>query len=384
MVLLAPPFQPLALHQLFADERAQPLLQFFRIRDHLQQHAKQHGWTFEYLLEEVASMDRPSRLEISRMAACELVLLHAADFGYVHRPRLYWGLRQEHPRTRAAMECTTVQGKSEPLQLVRWLGKPVPDEFVPDDGFEWRHKEAVGLQIPGHSFAPAFPTGRFLTFTTAFPHPADRPPRNAEQDQFVFQRFRDDGRRFPLAHYIKGNLVWKGREARLLQSEEREELMGMPRGYTSSLQAGSHQDRETARLHAIGNSFHVPSVVLVFPLLMGNETSQKLQQDWDISRPPARQRQEWAQAALVASWRPGPDSSRWMGALLIEEALKLFEDDIFVDAAAEVQQAIKAAEMVDPRPLTDFEEYLASVAAPRTATGPGIPGQLHHVVPDRW
>ena len=83
----------------FAYERAQPLLQFFQIRDHLQQHAKQHGWTFEYLLEEVASMDRPSRLEISRMAACEPVLLHAADFGYVHRPRLYWGLRQEHLRT---------------------------------------------------------------------------------------------------------------------------------------------------------------------------------------------------------------------------------------------------------------------------------------------
>ena len=46
--------------------------------------------------------------------------------------------------------------------------------------------------------------------------------------------------------------------------------------------------------------------------------------------------------------------------------------NIFADAAAEVQQAIKAAEMVDPRPLTDFMEYLASVAAPRTATGPDI------------
>ena len=99
----------------FADGKAQPLSQFFRIRDHLQQYAKQHGWTYEYLLEEVASMDRPSRLEISRMAACEPVLLHAADFGYVHRPRLYWGLRQEHLRTRAAVECTVVQGKSEPF-----------------------------------------------------------------------------------------------------------------------------------------------------------------------------------------------------------------------------------------------------------------------------
>eukprot|EP00971_Amphidinium_carterae_P211039 4187601-Amphidinium_carterae.2 len=47
--------------------------------------------------------------------------------------------------------------------------------------------------------------GRFLTFTTVFPHPPDRPGAAYEAAKHQFQA---DGRRFPRAHYAKHNLVW--------------------------------------------------------------------------------------------------------------------------------------------------------------------------------
>ena len=37
-------------------------------------------------------MSRAHRDQISQLLGAEPVLLQAADFGWIHRPRLYWGL----------------------------------------------------------------------------------------------------------------------------------------------------------------------------------------------------------------------------------------------------------------------------------------------------
>eukprot|EP00972_Heterocapsa_arctica_P089708 13231160-Heterocapsa_arctica.AAC.1 len=42
-------------------------------------------------MEEVASMSKEVRESVSQLAGGTPTLLHAADFGWVHRARLYWG-----------------------------------------------------------------------------------------------------------------------------------------------------------------------------------------------------------------------------------------------------------------------------------------------------
>eukprot|EP00971_Amphidinium_carterae_P234152 4646098-Amphidinium_carterae.6 len=128
-------------------------------------------------------MSPDARGRISEAATCPLVLLNAADFGHVHRSRLHWGLSSE--------------------RLIRRGGDTAIDVHV---------------------------SGRFLTFTTVFLHPPDRP---GATDEAAKHRFQADGRRFPLARYVKHNLVWARDASRPLLSMEREQLMGFLVDYTN-------------------------------------------------------------------------------------------------------------------------------------------------------
>ena len=74
-----------------ADPRAAPIGHFVRIRDGLSAHLRRADIDFYWMIEEVASMTRAHRDEISRITGTEPVLLHAADYGWIHRPRLYCG-----------------------------------------------------------------------------------------------------------------------------------------------------------------------------------------------------------------------------------------------------------------------------------------------------
>ena len=56
---------------------------------------------------------------------------------------------------------------------------------------------------------------------------------------------------------------------RPLSADEREVLMGIPRGYTKALRPGARDlCSEDARKSAVGNGFHVPSIVLLLSLLV--------------------------------------------------------------------------------------------------------------------
>ena len=380
----------------FEDERTAPILHFVRIRDGLNKILADTGVEFKWMLEEVASMSEPHREQLSAVLGCSPVLFHSADFGHIHRPRLYWGLDLEavirHRASRPHVDILPAGTVAKGLCVVRWCGGAQPSTWEPHDGYEWRHRGECGTRgmvTPGTGYAPQFPQGRFLSLTTAYNHPADRPPRGRE-DPHVFQRFLDDERLQPLYTYVKGNMVWKGDVGRALSAEEGEELMGFPAGYTEQLDPPKGTKKEVARRHAIGNSFHVPSIVLMLALLVcphapraaasasaaaaaqwaGNEGMHRV-----INTTAAPQQPHSTQGTIWdTSWRGGDGDGRTSTSIL-GDALALFPAEFLgerVETWAKVDRAMAAIKKIDVRPLTAFEAYLRSVGAPSSATGPDI------------
>lgn len=390
------PFSCLGAERGFGDENSEPLTEFFRLRDALSAFCRDNALRFLWLMEEVASMTRAHRDAISELAGATPVLMHAADFGYVHRARLYWGIPEGCLRSSGAVECFPEGAAAEGIKVVRWLGKPSPAAWEPDGGFGAAHLGTCGTRatlVPGTGFAPTFPTGRFLAFTTVFPHPADRPPKDAKDDPFVYQRFLDDERRLPLFHYAKGNLVWRDGEARPLSAEEREQLMGFPRGFTEALDKGPHRSAEDARGHAMGNTFHVPCVIVLLLLLFADEAaaepglrsrakrarlcgrSSPLQWEAPLSR---AQRKAWADSHRRGTvWEDGDEwpRPRWSdGAGLLEEALRLFPRAYFPGRSGQqpIDEALASARACDLTPLHFFDRHLRKCGAPLSMTGPDI------------
>ena len=269
------PFSSLGHRRGWDDPRAQPLLKFFDLRDGLEQLCTDHGWSFVWVMEEVASMDLQMREHISKLAGHQPLLVHAGDWGHAHRARLFWGCQDVEALPDQAFADIACAGEcAEGVHVARWLGRPSPRHWEPDDGYEVRRAANEGLrgpQAPGTFWAPTYHRARFSTLTTCFTHPNDR----GHPDDETQQRFYQDGKRFPVIHYSAGNLVWKGSSWRTLSADEREVLMGFPQKYTAKLQhsttdAAKQHDKqklEDYRCHALGNSFRVPSSMLVLALL---------------------------------------------------------------------------------------------------------------------
>ena len=405
------PFSCLGQEKGFADANSEPLRAFFRLRDDLADFCARASTPFHWLMEEVASMTKSHRDDISHLAGAGPVLMHAADFGHVHRARLYWGIPDEHLRSRGAIECFREDAAAKGLKLVRWLGRPVPEAWQPSGGFDRPHRSTCGARaalVPGTGYAPTFPAGRFLAFTTVFPHPADRPPRDARDDPYVYQRFLDDGRRLPLFHYSKGNMVWKDQAARPLSADEREQLMGFPSGYTASLGRGKHPCQSDARCHAMGNTFHIPCIIVLLVLLFSTDAAAaatsstsaspassgvpslpsssasaaapwcRLPQGWAAPTPTRAARRSWQEEHVPGTaWddsRSWPPPSRQCGRALVMEALDLFPKELFPGRSGEqpICRALDAAELCDLSALQHFDRFLSDRGAPHGMTGPDI------------
>ena len=84
----------------------------------------------------------------------------------------------------------------------------------------------------------------------------------------LMQRFLDDKRRRPLHAYAKGNMLWRKGVARSLSPGECEQLMGLPVWATKDLQPAKGSGTISARLRAIGNGFHLPSVMLIIAIML--------------------------------------------------------------------------------------------------------------------
>eukprot|EP00972_Heterocapsa_arctica_P071457 10556281-Heterocapsa_arctica.AAC.1 len=68
-------------------------------------------------------------------------------------------------------------------------------------------------------------------------------------------------------------MLWKGNEARPLEPEEREALHLLPAGYTKLLKPARAQSGADARDSAIGNGFHIPSIILLLGIMYHSTTA---------------------------------------------------------------------------------------------------------------
>ena len=442
MVLLGggPPCQPFSelatAPKGLADERSAPLREFARLKGELSELCKKKGITFRWFMEEVASMSSTHRTEISTLLGAEPVLLHAADFGVIHRARLYWGLdvraleaAPKDPTGWKAVEFYPPGKAAEGLHVVRWCGKADPLDWKPDDGFEWRYRCENGTTActpAGTKFTPTYPKGRFAALTTIFPHPADRPPKG-RNDPDLYQRFLDDERRRPLFQYARGNVVWKDNEARPLNPEESEDVSGFPRGYTAALKDPKGGSNKNVRLSALGNSFHVPSIILILALLFNptqpaealhsakpeaGRMSQEARDRWEETfttgtiwehrrkckgtkgdpttdvgqgRSPCGQTLgatavgDKAPVTTGQARSPCEQSSHPVaasvttGTKIVAAAAKLFErDTLGPETEGMLEMAASQMDRLPLGDLTNFSSYLAQTGAPGTATGPDI------------
>ena len=391
LLIGGPPCQPFSglgkAPRGFQDERSSPIREFIRIRDELAALCSEHSLDFHWLMEEVASMSAKHRQEITEMTGAKPTLLHAADFGTIRRARLHWGLdlRSLGGELGPVADAKNIEFlppgcAAEDLAVIRWCGKPVPESWTPGDGYEWKHRSShgvVGCTAPGTRYSPTYPEGRFAALTTIFLHPADRPPKESD-DPHLLQRFLDDGRRRPLFAYAKGNMVWKGAAARPLSVEESEEVMGFPRGYTAKLDSKGRDSRENARLHALGNTFHVPSIVILLALLFNPlaPSDAALQESFLCSMAPGREdRDAWERRFAEGTvWdediiRNGAK----MHANIVEEACALFDPAMIQSlGSGPVCRAMAAFAAIPLLSLNNFSMYLERVGAPATATGPDL------------
>ena len=286
------PFSPLnAEAQGFADDqgRADLVHHFVAIRDALAAHCSRQGVDFQWFFEEVGTMTATNRAKISRLLSSAPVIIQSADFGWVHRCRAYWGAEaqlRELLNLQIQIPGIEMHDKGDLIPeayVIRWVGAPIPAEWSPSQSAsEWRFRERAGEHapaVPGSSWRPRFKGGRFATFVQAWPgHPKDR--GDANDDDAVLALEKDHGR-YPLAHYRKTNLLFykdsnrkrkKGRGYEYgfpLPADDREALSGWPVGHTACIsQDESPSEADSVRCSAIGNGWHIPSVLITFVLLL--------------------------------------------------------------------------------------------------------------------
>jgi len=280
--------------------------------------------------------------------------------------------------------------------VIRYTGPPVPHKWEPEGGYVWTHRDECAkrsMTPPGTGFCATYAEGRFLAFSTIFPHPADRPPKTSAEDKHVYKRFTADERRQPLYTYVRGNMVVKpdGSGHRHLSAREREALMGYPPDYTAALQParGSSLDAEHARRHALGNTFHVPSIIMLLSLLVcpagarATVTKNTCIAEGPIGTPGDRlsvkddtRERHWPSTLAKgtvwdSAWEP-PPGVPWLGQHIMEAALLLLPSDRLRGAAELVQRALKELHGVKFDRLLDYREYCRRDGAPASATGPDV------------
>ena len=213
-------------------------------------------------LENVASAPKPVKEEYDRLMGVKPIYINSGIFGWVDRKRFYWasGSKDEdvawHHRALPANVTMTWEGDRS---VIHYEGKPIPRDIRIYNGFKWKkEKPEVVVKEGGR--------GAMFPFTREFEHPDERVSEAWE----VVERWNHDGKRFPVGAYTEKNLLWRGQEWRTLNSSERAQAHGCPPSavrpdYTESMRAS---EAERMANCAIGNGFHIPSVMLVFMLLL--------------------------------------------------------------------------------------------------------------------
>ena len=151
------------------------------------------------------------------------------------------------------------------------------------------------------------------------------------------------GTLYTLSYYCKGNMVWRGHTARQLTADETEVSMGLPECYSRQLKKGPFPDVETARCHAIGKSFHVPSIVVIITLLFKftQVAVAGIPEDWRVHLPTSVQRHHWQQEHIQGTIWDSVHSAIERGDDLERRAVALMPNRIFQND--EGQEAVERA-----------------------------------------
>ncbi|CAE7300004.1 DNMT3A, partial [Symbiodinium necroappetens] len=217
------------------------------------------------LLENVAHGPTEVMTEFCAAMQSRPLIVHGSSFGWVRRTRMFWGgdghAAMSHDVQSALPKDIAGALSEDDLMHLRWVGKkPWPARVFFQDGFKtcFQPQANIGTTTDHVGFA---------TFTRSFEHP--RLPDVAASDE-ARRRYQEGERAYPAFAYEDASLLWKGREWRQPNAQERATLMGIP---SSILQWAAPEEedvqhRERVRASLIGNSFHVPSLMVVLMILL--------------------------------------------------------------------------------------------------------------------
>ena len=205
---------------------------------------KEFRWAqVHHLMESVSSMDEKDREVMSEEIGTSPYWIDASGLALCRRPRLYW--LSWNLEADKEVQVGKVEGKG-------WKGfqKVHPQVEV----------RSAGLLKPGWQLAEMKP---LPTFTTSRPrtHPGRRPAGVDQCKAHELARWEQDSYRYPPYQYKDCNcVVNRSGVFRLPDIEEKEVIMGFPKGYTSccfpKAQVGS-QAHEDERHSLVGNSWNV-------------------------------------------------------------------------------------------------------------------------------
>ena len=184
----------------------------------------------------------------------------AAQWGFVRRRRLFWvagpvgGVDQVEF---VLPEGFSAEDSGDRLQIKKIDEKPWPPQVRWESGFMTHFapaEVAAGRESPMH------------VFVREFPHPVDRVEAVDLQTRL---RFEMDQRRFPPSAYSVESVLWRSGEWRQPSPNERAAVMGIPStALQEVLKTENDKAKRIAKMNsAVGNSFHIPSVMLVLVLL---------------------------------------------------------------------------------------------------------------------
>ena len=195
------------------------------------------------LMESVASMDEGDRVVMSQSVGTTPVHIDASGLTGCRRPRLYWPSWELEDGNGSSISSVSGDGWSQVTEVV----------------LEVEHDVNVFLE-PGWAKCSPQP---FPTFTTSRPrsHPGRRPAGLHQCNAEEVSRWQQDSHRFPPYQYRRVFCLENRQgHVRLPSVEEREVLMGFPKGYTAHcLPKGQRQGTAwmDERLSLIGNSWCV-------------------------------------------------------------------------------------------------------------------------------
>eukprot|EP00438_Fugacium_kawagutii_P014624 Skav234625 [mRNA] locus=scaffold171:83113:87878:- [translate_table: standard] len=212
-------------------------------------------WAQVHLLgESVQSMDECDRTTMSSSFEVQPWAIDAAGVSLAHRPRLYW----------ITWELREGPGVS--------IQKPETDEYTSYGTVTLRAEvDPQRYLLPGWKL---WNNLKLPTFTTSRPRdtPGRRPAGLDKLNQEEYAQWTADEFRFPPYQYQHCYQLWKKDQHRLCSPEEREVILGFPKGYTQhclpkALQSSQHHI--DTRNTLLGNSWNVTVVAWLISQLAG-------------------------------------------------------------------------------------------------------------------